>query len=334
MEFDINKFNPTVAELTALADEYCILSIAGIDDEEWYAKVKAAEKHLWERRRYVVATAKTWREDAISFQKKIINVEKELVGIVSETEQELKAMRKVIDDKKEMIKRKKALVTRREALLEKNIEATDEFILSLSFDEFTVWVKVKEEELFEAEKLKLAEEKLKLQREKEELEREKENAQIRKEEKVAAEKRAKEVAAENKRKLADAKIKAEKDKEAAVEKAKSDAEAKLKKELEDAAERVRLIAAEETKLLDEEEKKQADIIKKQEWNKRYIAWLEENNHDKITDFIAVKEGKRILYRQVSEFNLEETPKETDFEVALKQERGEMPTDELLDWFSK
>ncbi len=336
MEFNLEKFNPTIAELNKLADSYKDLKIDGVDDEAWYDLVKSAQKELGDKRRYIVATLKWFREEAITFQKNVIAQEKDLVAIIEGTEKDLKNKRKDIDDEKEMIKRKKALEKRKEVMEEKWLEATDDFILSLSFEEFTAWVKQQEEELLEAEKLKLAEEKAKFEKEKEDLAREKEKTQIRKEEKVAAEKKAKEVAVENKKKLADAKIKADKDKKEAVAKAEKDAEIKLKKELDDAAERVRLIATEEKRLLNEEEKKLADENKKQEWNIRYKKWLKDNDYDKMTDFVAVTDTGRTLFRKVSDFSLEE-PKEKpddDFDIWLKEKRWELPTEDLLDWFSK
>lgn len=145
-DFSIEKFNPTVAELTTLAQSYENLSIDGIEDKEWYEMVKRAQLDLRDKRLFIVATMKNYRQEAIDFQKKVIEKEKELVAIIDGTEKALKIKREEIDELAKQEERKKILPARKDELERNGIVADDEYVLSLTSDQFNKFVMDKREE--------------------------------------------------------------------------------------------------------------------------------------------------------------------------------------------
>lgn len=141
LNFDIQKFNPTVAELTSLSNQYKGLKIAGIEDKDWYEKVKKAQLDLRDKRVHIEKTLKEVRQKAIDFQKAVIQQEKDLVAIIDGTEKELKAERSRIDELIKIEERKKVLPARKEELERCWILASDEQILAMNSDQFNQFVK-------------------------------------------------------------------------------------------------------------------------------------------------------------------------------------------------
>ena len=87
----LEKFNPTTAELKQKAEECSSLIIKGVDDKEGYQAVHKARMDLVRTRREINKTGKELRAEAIAFQKAVIDKEKELIGIISPVEDDLKA---------------------------------------------------------------------------------------------------------------------------------------------------------------------------------------------------------------------------------------------------
>lgn len=134
---NIEKFNPTKAEITALVDKYKGLTITGIDDKAGYEAVHKARMELKAVRVNITKTGKSMREEALKFQKDVIAKEKDLVEMVEPTERDLEAKQKAIDEEKEKIKRKAILPERKEKLDAIGVNYDDDSILLLDENQFT-----------------------------------------------------------------------------------------------------------------------------------------------------------------------------------------------------
>ena len=181
LNFDIQKFNPTVAELTNLSNQYKGLKIAGIEDKDWYEKVKKAQLDLRDKRVYIEKTLKEVRQKAIDFQKAVIQQEKDLVAIIDWTEKELKAERARIDELVKIEERKKVLPARKEELERCWILASDEQILAMDSDQFNQFVKDEVFRMLQEKQKKEEEERLAKERAEAEKKRQEELEQARKE---------------------------------------------------------------------------------------------------------------------------------------------------------
>src|SRR5690606_29779671 len=114
----IEQFSPKKAELVALVEKHKGLTIAGPEDKEGYAAVRAARIALKTARVEVQKKAKDLRSEAVKFQKGVLSLEKELVGIIEPTEKEYQQMELEIDDhferlKEEEEKKKKEAIDKR-----------------------------------------------------------------------------------------------------------------------------------------------------------------------------------------------------------------------------
>lgn len=156
----MEEFNPTKEQLLQLADSYKHLSIANIDDEEGKELVKVARKELVSKRTEIEKTGKRLREWALKFQKDVIAKEKEYISIIEPVELYLKSEEKRIADEEETNNRKASLPLRKQELLDIGIsDYQDEFLLSMSGQEFS--------EFIGREKTRLFDEKLQKDREEE-----------------------------------------------------------------------------------------------------------------------------------------------------------------------
>jgi hypothetical protein len=199
----MDKFNPTRAELTQMAEKYKTLTIAGAEDREGYMKVDVARKELKKTRIQIEKDGKLLRAEAVAFQKAVIEKEKELVGLIEPVEVNLAEQQEAIDEEREKLKRMELLPERKEKLAAIGIEVDDEFILLMDDLRFSEFYNLENSKYLEEKKRKIEEEqkaaveKARLEKEEaeENIRREKENAErIAKEaeEKAAAEKAKKE----------------------------------------------------------------------------------------------------------------------------------------------
>jgi len=264
---EIVKFNPTIAELNSLVEKYKWLKINWIDDKVWYEIVKDAQLDLRDKRVIVQKTWKKYREDAIAYQKRVIEEEKKLVSIIESTEEELRNERSRIDEEKEIEKRRKILPERM-AELERNwIDCDNEFIVAMDSDEFNRFVISKREEKILEMQKKVEEESKRVELERQNMEREKELEQTRKE---------------------------------AEEKARIETEARMKREQEEKElrEKQRLEAEEKAKIEGERIAKE-----KMEKNKKYKQRLEDNSYNDVEYIILDKNWKKAMYRFISELSI-------------------------------
>ena len=265
---DIEKFNPTVAEITAIVETTNNVVITDFDNLEQVAEVKTAKKALQSLRTKITTTGKDLREDAVKFQKLVIEKEKELVKLITPSEERLDAF---IDEikKHEIRKERLAILPVRKARLENFEEvATDEEILGMDATQFEGYLNKLVAEKNEKERL--------------------ENERITRERQAELDKKQAEIDAQ------DAEIKRKQDILEAEERGRQEAEQK--------AERDRLKKIEDDK--QEEERKETER-KRLERDTRYQAFLKEHGAtpENMQDFYEVRfVGNTItLYKKLATF---------------------------------
>ena len=275
----IEKFNPTVAELTKKAESCKNLIIKGIDDKEGYEAVHKARMDLVKTRGDVKRTGKELRAEANAFSKAVIEKEKELLKIIVPVEEDLKAKQAKIDEEKEIIKRKELLPIRKERLKEIDIELTDDEINLMDASRFSEFFNKKKEEYLNKKELEMQEAKRKA----EEAERKAIEAQ------EAAE-------AEKKRQL-----ELEQARKEAAELAKKEVELAAAKRLDEEKARLAREAQEkeEARLAEEAAKKAAEEKAKKEAEEKEAARLAAEAQKKKEE--AEAEAKRVADKKYQNF---------------------------------
>lgn len=267
---NIEKFNPTKAEITSLVEKYKSLTISGIDDKAGYEAVHKARVELKNVRVNITKTGKSMREEALKFQKDVIAKEKELVEMVEPTERELESKQQAIDEEKEKIKRQSLLPERREKLQSINVVVEDDFLLLMDEARFTEFFNQKNTEFLAEKERLMKEEQEKLEAEKRAMQ-DKKDAEEREakhqEELVQARKEAVEQAAKD-----------------AANHARIEAEQKVKAE----EQKIAVQKASQAKL--ESDKKYQDFLTKHAYNEE--------------DFYIERAGNRVvLYKKVGEITI-------------------------------
>jgi len=270
---DLEKFNPTKAELTILAKKYKNLKIKNIGDKEGYLQVNTARKELSHIRVNIKKAGKALRSEALTFQKAVIAKENELIDIIEPLEIELKEKQKAIDDEKERIKRKESLPERKEKLQEIDVKLKDDDLLLMDDNCFYEYLNGKKQEFLEEKERKIEEAREKIEADKIKIKEAQDKIKLEKQRNIEMEKAKKE----------------------AADKAKLEMELKIKKEKEDA-----------------EKAKQDDIIREQkekeklEKQKKYQTFLKSNNYNEETknDFIIQREENKItLFKKIDEIKI-------------------------------
>ena len=281
IEFPIVKFNPTVEELTNLSNSYKWLSIKWIDDKEWYEIVKKAQLDLRDKRVAITKLGKSMRDGANAYAKSVIKQEESLVALIEWTEKELQEERKRIDNEIEVEKRKAILPDRRAEINRHWIDASDEFILSLTSDGFNAYVNAERERILneKEEKIKKDQEQIIIDSRKQKLS---EVTNLTFPNDIMLRYTDEEFGL-----LLEKMIDANKQKENQLEEAKKqaaiDLENKQKKEQLD---------------LEKKEKRKQEVLEKEE---KYQQWLKENNYNDDDYYVQYLYDKRVLYKKVSEF---------------------------------
>lgn len=174
---NIEKFDPTVAELTAMVEATKDISATDLKDKKQIEIVKENRISLMKARTKITKIGKELREEAVAFQKAVIAKEKELIGIIEPEEDRLS---KIEDDAKRIFTREARIALlpeRREKLLNIGVtdfDVTDEQLIAMdniSFDSFcnekVALIQRIEQEKIDADKRLIEEEKNKIARTKE-----------------------------------------------------------------------------------------------------------------------------------------------------------------------
>lgn len=207
---DIQKFNPTVAELTTLAEEAKAVDISDL------TAVKEMRLKLRTARTTITKTGKEFRAEALAFQKAVIAKEKELLELVTPEEDRLKAVEDEAARAAELEERKKVIPWRKEQLItigDGKDNPTEEELLDMDDATFTSYLNERKAAHLDAVEAEKREAELAEQREKEKEEaaekaRQEERERLEREQKEKEEREAKEKAeAERQAKEEEAKAK-------------------------------------------------------------------------------------------------------------------------------
>ena len=96
---DLEKFDPTVAELTAMVAKTKKLKATDLEDKAQLAIVKENRIVLKKARVQIEKRGKELREDALKFQRAVIAKEKELIAIIEPEEDRLEAIEQEAEDR-------------------------------------------------------------------------------------------------------------------------------------------------------------------------------------------------------------------------------------------
>lgn len=271
---DIQEFNPTVAELSKIAER-----ARQVDVKDLVA-VKEMRLELRTIRTTITKRGKEMRDDALKFQKAVIAKEKELLELVTPEEDRLKEIEDAAAMAEEMEARAQKMPWRKEQLmlLGDGVEnPTNEGLLEMSDEQFAVYLNGRKLAKFDADEAEKREKELEAQRE-----REKEEAveKARKEEQEKAEKRVQE----------------EKDRADRAEKEAKEKEERAEREAKEKAER----EEKEKAAAEAAEKAEAEKLEKK---KKYQTWLSDNNFNDATDKLIKTDSEVSIYRLVSSFKI-------------------------------
>lgn len=278
MEMNLEKFDPTVAELTKVAEESRAIVVTDFDDPKQIEAVHAKRIELKKTRVSIEKRGKELREDAIKFSKAVIAKEKELIAIIEPEEMRLDRLEDASKQNAIEKERLRKWPERKERLSELGYKAgvNDDTTLRIMDD-------VQFESFINNVKAKIEAERLAVQRT-EQLAREADLK--RREDELEAKERA---------------AKAEEEAKARAEREKMEAEAREKRRVEE-LEAARLegerLERERVKLQEETEKAERA---KAEKARKFKAWLALNGCDDATraDFsIQYEGGKAVLYKRI------------------------------------
>lgn len=141
-QLDIEKFNPTVAELTALVEVTKKIKAKDLTDKKQLEVVKRARIDLKNARIRIEKAGKELRADAVKFQKAVIAKEDELVGIIGPEEERLKSIEAEAEQLAIMQVRQAQLPERKERLMKVGIAdepVGDEFLLAMDSVQFETY---------------------------------------------------------------------------------------------------------------------------------------------------------------------------------------------------
>ncbi len=292
-ETALEKFDPTVAELTALVDQTKDLTAVDLKDKVQLEKVRTSRITLKKTRVQIEKFGKALRDDANKFASAVIKKEKELIGIISPEEDRLKAIEEEAEQLAIIEERREKLPARKERLaaLADGVEVSDDDLLLMDSVQF---------EAYYNNRVADKNEKVRLQAEADQRVRDEE---ARKEnERKAAEIEAREKAAKEKEEAnarEEARLKAEKEAREREEAAREEERVKAAKAAEE-AKQAEIRAKEEADKKAAEEKAR---LEKKEAYKKFRAdhgWTEETK----ADFHEINTGKQVvLYKKVGTFDL-------------------------------
>lgn len=178
---DIEKFDPSVAEIQAIVSRSEGVTVTDFTDRAQLEAVKDARLTLRDARVAITKKGKELRDDALQFQRAVIAKEKELVALIEPEESRLQALEDEAKHLALMAERRALLPQRREQLkkIDPNADAklSDEDLMALDATQFQSFLNVVMAEKNAADAKLLEEERKKLELEKADENRRKELAE-------------------------------------------------------------------------------------------------------------------------------------------------------------
>ena len=312
---NIEKFNPTIAEIQSVVDEGRLLTITNFSDEN---EVKAVRNHrlkLKNVRVSITKQGKAYREQAVTFQKLVIAKEKELISLLEPEEERLAQLEEQADVFIEREKRRELLPKRLERLVRFNdgVEVSDDEILDMNSTDFEVYcnkrladknekdrlaLEIKERELKEAEAKAARENEIKEAEDR-----------ARKEERERADKAEADLKTQREREERDHRERIEREEREAKERAE-----RTEREAKERAEKIENEAKEKAEREERERKEKAEAEAKEEFerkenlakDKKYQEFLVSHGctNETAREFHATVRGNvHTLYKKVGEITL-------------------------------
>lgn len=266
---NIEKFDPTIADLKAIVAETSSITANDLTDKKQLKVVKETRIKLRDARIKITKKGKELREEANTFNKAVLAKEKELLAIVEPEEERLQA----IEDEAERLAtleiRKKILPARKEALeaIGDGIECSDEQLLEMNDEQFMEYRIARIDDKAIEDRRKIALEQRKLEEEKAKIARAKELEEAKEQARKEAEQRAEHEAEEKVRQAQQARADAERREKEALERAE--------REKKEAAERL------EKEKVEAEKREKAEKARLEK-EKNYKAWIKDNGFDEHT----------------------------------------------------
>jgi hypothetical protein len=142
MDFEIEKFSPTKAELTKLVVASKGLGLPDHTDKAQLRKIKDARLSIRDARVAITKTGKALREDALKFQKAVIAKEKELIAIIEPEENRLAELEGIAEKEALRVERLEVLPHRKERLaaIGDGIDVSDVAVLEMDGPMFEGYV--------------------------------------------------------------------------------------------------------------------------------------------------------------------------------------------------
>lgn len=277
----LEKFNPTTAELAALADRSKKLIVTDLGDRAQLALVHDYRMELKAARVNIEKCGKAIREDANKFQKAVIAKERELIAMIEPEELRLKQIEEQAEKHSLMEERRRKLPERMERL--KAVEGTytedevlqmDDVTFEAHFNRLQGDLNAKAAQKLEAEK----------------------KAAMEAQEAKDKELREREAALEAEKKAHEAKVAKEEADRLEKERLEHEAKEKAEREAQEAKEKAEREAR-------EEEARQAAM----KAEARFQAWLTENGwtDENSKEFVIADDGPESteihLYKKISSF---------------------------------
>lgn len=289
---NLEQFNPTVAELTKLAAESKQLTVTDYGDVAQIKTIHDRRIILRDARVDITKKAKLFREEAVTFQKRVIEKEKELIALIEPEEYRLQCIEdeaKAYAIKQERERKWPERLERLKELEYKGGSSDDHVLKMLSDVEFETYInnvkaKIEAEALARQRTEQLARE-ADLKRREDEI--------AAKERKAEMEERARKQAEQDR---LDAEMR-EKKRLADLEQARIEGERKAKEEIERKA-------ADEKARIEREEKERKDAAAKAERSRRFKAWLAEQGYTEATEgdyLIQHTDTHAILFKRVGTY---------------------------------
>lgn len=280
MELNIEKFNPSIAELSRLKEEASRITV-----DSPLPVVVEMRKKLVSTRRDIEGYGKGLRDEANKFAKVVIAKEKELTGIIEPEELRLKDIEAEVERRAILEARRQALPVRRAALAQigDGIACSDEQLLEMDDTAFVVYKAERITSWQEVLAARLAEEQRKLEEEKARIAHEKEIEEAKARAVAEAEERAKREAEELVLAAKKAQTEAELRAKEAIERAareKKEAEERAKREAEErAAAELRAKEEADRKLREEQERQVREKREAEERAERERVAAEKKAHE-------------------------------------------------------
>lgn len=133
---DLSKFDPNVEKLTAMVAESAGIVQVDITDPTQIEVVKKARLKLRDARVLIEKTGKSYRDDAIKYQRDVIEKERSLIAIIEPEEKRLKEFEEEAKHQKELAIRREQLPARMERLNTSGLTMLEADVLALDSVEF------------------------------------------------------------------------------------------------------------------------------------------------------------------------------------------------------